>query len=70
MKVYSGRTIANKLRKHNPSQTPGKAKQGNCKSTPLSRYMARKNRSYKHQKYEQWCILKNGEHVTSAGPND
>lgn len=41
------------------SQTPGKDKNG-CSSSPLDRTIARRNRSWKHPKYPQWCEAKTG----------
>ncbi|MFH1209361.1 MAG: hypothetical protein V1663_01055 [archaeon] len=42
-------------KKIRPSQTPGKMKGENCKSTILDRHMAKTSRSYKHPKYSAWC---------------
>ena len=38
-------------KKTKASRTPGKSKGVNCQSTPLERYMAKHNRSYKHPSY-------------------
>lgn len=42
-----------------PSETPGKDKNG-CTASALDRYIARRNRSHKHPKYQQWCDAKTG----------
>lgn len=42
------------------SRTPGKAKGANCQSTVLERYMAKRNRSYKHPSYSLWCEIMTG----------
>jgi hypothetical protein len=47
-------------RKGKKSQTPGKMKSLNCQATPLERYIARRNRSYKHPGYSTWCASHTG----------
>uniref|UniRef100_A0A6H1ZAT5 Uncharacterized protein n=1 Tax=viral metagenome TaxID=1070528 RepID=A0A6H1ZAT5_9ZZZZ len=36
------------------SQTPGRTKVLSCHASPLERYFAKRNRSYKHIGYEDW----------------
>lgn len=47
-------------KKKKGSQTAGKMKAENCQATPLARYMARRNRSYKHRGYSNWCVKHDG----------
>ena len=69
----TGRTIAKALKKlhgKEPSRTPGKDKGANCKASARSKYMCKRNRSYKHRDYTLWCALKHGGvkgPVTSEG---
>lgn len=42
-------------KKKKKSQTSGSQKGLSCQATSLERYMAKKNRSYKHDGYENWC---------------
>jgi hypothetical protein len=37
------------------AQTAGSLKGENCKAGPLDRFMAKRNRSYKHREYAGWC---------------
>jgi hypothetical protein len=50
--AWKRRVFAKKGRK---SQTPGKSKGENCRSTPLQRWMAKCSKSYKHIKYGFYC---------------
>ena len=43
------------------SQTPGKSKDWNCKRDPDSPYMAKRNRSHKHEGYASWSARHRGE---------
>ena len=43
------------------SQTTGKQKGVHCQATPIERYMAKRNRSWKHQEYETWSESHTGK---------
>ena len=42
------------------SQTPGSAKDWNCKKEPNSSYMSKRNRSWKHPDYAEWSARHRG----------
>lgn len=47
----------------NKGQTPGSAKGATCQASRLERYMAKRNRSWKHKKYGEWCRTYDGRNV-------
>jgi hypothetical protein len=53
------RTKLEKLRRK--AQTPGKQKGAHCQASSLERYIAKRNRSYKHLLYEQWSETHKGK---------
>lgn len=42
-------------------QTPGRQKGADCQATPQERFMAKRNRSYKHKSYSQWSASHTGK---------
>ena len=46
-------------------QTAGSSKGANCKATPIQRYMAKRNRSYKHRRYAEWSEKFRGQKVNA-----
>ena len=49
----------NKLRK--ASNTPGRQKVATCQASKIERYMAKRNRSWKHKRYGEWCRMYDGK---------
>lgn len=54
---YPGKRKKGKNRRKycHPSHTPGRIKGEHCQASPLDKYMAKRNRSYKHEDYSKWC---------------
>lgn len=60
-----GRRLSKQLQSvgRKPSRTSGRDKQENCKASALEKWMAKKSRSYKHPKYQEWKRVKNGFNI-------
>lgn len=56
-KIKKNKKIAN----FNKGQTRGKDKGTTCQASKLERYMTKRNRSWKHKKYGEWCRTYDGK---------